>query len=77
MITLTGLTQQQVEICDQLWACDSMEAVKEFINSMPTPSLKVEAKAMYLMILAATVDDEIQTEEDCSEAQSLLSKFRG
>ena len=75
MITISGLNQRQAEMCDRIWNCQTIDDVDNFINSMPTPSLRKEARMMQHLILAAVFDNEVQTADDCYQARQILSKF--
>ena len=55
MITLQGLTQKDVEICNLLWNCDSIEAVEAMVNAMP-PAYKNRAVVMRELMTAAQLD---------------------
>ena len=62
MITIEGLTQKDIEICNLLWNCDSVEAVDAMVNAMP-PAYKNRAVVMRELMTAAQLD----TVEDIDE----------
>ena len=63
MITLQGLSKQDVEICKLLWNCDSIEAVEAMVNAMP-PAYKQRAVVMRELMTAATLDQVEDVNED-------------
>ena len=62
MIKLEGLTAQDVQICQLLWNCDSVEAVDTMVRAMP-PAYKQRAVVMRELMTAAQLD----TVEDIDE----------
>ena len=63
MITLQGLATQDVQICNLLWNCDSVEAVDAMVNAMP-PAYKKRAVVMRELMTAATLDQLEDVHED-------------
>ena len=77
MVTIAGLTQEQTEICDALWACDSQADVEAYIASLETAEDRHEARVMQTMIMAAICDEEAQTYDDCYAARNILDRISG
>jgi hypothetical protein len=73
MVTIANLTQEQVELCDKLWACDTVEDVQAFISGLPEDE-QHEAKVMQTMMLSAIIDDEVNTQDDCDVARNILDR---
>jgi hypothetical protein len=71
MITLQGLSKQDVEICKLLWNCDSIEAVEAMVNAMP-PAYKQRAVVMRELMTAATLD---QVEDVNENITALLQRI--
>ena len=63
MITLQGLSKQDVQICNLLWNCDTVEAVDAMVNAMP-PAYKQRAVVMRELMTAATLDQLEDVHED-------------
>jgi hypothetical protein len=63
MITLQGLSKQDVQICNLLWNCDTVEAVDAMVNAMP-PAYKNRAVVMRELMTAATLDQLEDVHED-------------
>jgi hypothetical protein len=55
MITIEGLTQKDVEICNLLWNCDSVEAVDRMVAAMPQ-AYKQRAHVLRELMTAAALD---------------------
>ena len=62
MIKLEGLSEKDVQICQLLWNCDSIEAVDAMVKAMP-PAYKQRAVIMRELMTAAQLD----TVEDIDE----------
>lgn len=77
MVMIANLTQEQVELCDQLWACDTMDDVENFIASLPSDEDRHEARVLQTMMLAAICDEEVQTYDDCGAARNILDRVSG
>lgn len=55
MINIEGLSKQDVQICNLLWNCDSIEAVDTMVRAMP-PAYKQRAVIMRELMIAAQLD---------------------
>jgi hypothetical protein len=62
MIKLEGLTQSDIQICNLLWNCDSVEDVDAMVKAMP-PAYKTRAVVLRELLTAAQLD----TVEDIHE----------
>ena len=71
MITLEGLSKQDVQICNLLWNCDSVEAVDAMVNAMP-PAYKQRAEVMRELMTAAALD---QVEDVNENITALLQRI--
>ncbi len=59
MITIEGLSPKDVEICNLLWNCDSVEAVDAMVRAMPTA---YKSRAVVLReVMTAAVLDQVET----------------
>ena len=56
MITIEGLTQKDIEICNLLWNCDSIEAVDRMVAAMPQ-AYKQRAQSLRELMTAAALDN--------------------
>jgi hypothetical protein len=74
MITLTGLTANQVALLDEMWACDTVEDFDELLETLE-PSERSEALRLQRMVLLAELDNVI-AESPLTEANEMLDKFR-
>ena len=61
MITLEGLTQQQVQIAEMLWKCNSLEDVDRLVRNMPD-SYRQDAVVLKELMVAASLDSYEETE---------------
>ena len=63
MIRLEGLTKQDIQICNLLWNCDTLEAVDAMVKAMP-PAYKSRAVVMRELMTAAQLDTIEDIHED-------------
>ena len=61
MITLEGLSQQQMQIAEMLWKCNSLEDVNRLVRNMP-PTYRQDAVLVKELLIAAGLDDVQETE---------------
>ena len=61
MITLEGLTHQQVQIAEMLWKCNSLEDVDRLVRNMPD-SYRQDAVVLKELMVAASLDSYEETE---------------
>jgi hypothetical protein len=61
MITLEGLTQQQMQIAEMLWKCHSLEEVDRLVRNMP-PTYRQDAVTLKELMIAAGLDSYEETE---------------
>jgi len=61
MITLEGLTQQQVQIAEMLWKCNSLEDVDRLVRNMPQ-SYRKDAVILRELMIAASLDSYQETQ---------------
>ena len=55
MIKLEGLSAKDIQICNLLWNCDTLEAVDAMVKAMP-PAYKNRAVVMRELMTAAQLD---------------------
>jgi hypothetical protein len=61
MITLEGLSQQQMQIAEMLWKCNSLEDVERLVRNMP-PTYRQDAVLVKELLIAAGLDEVQETE---------------
>lgn len=71
-ITLEGLTQQQYQIADLLWNCDSQESVEQLMSAMPK-AYQRDARVIHQLMIAATMD---QYEGITEDVQAEINRIR-
>ena len=74
MIEINGLTQYQVSLLDEMWACDTMADFEEFMEALD-PEDRAEALRLQRMILLAEMDNLV-AQMPLTEANSVLDRFR-
>jgi len=63
MIRLEGLSQKDVDICNLLWNCDTVEDVDRMVAAMP-PAYKQRAVVLRQLLTAAQLDTVEDIHED-------------
>lgn len=61
MITLTGLTRQQVQIADLIWNCGTQAEVDQLIRNMPN-AYRRDAVTLRELMIAAALDQVEDTQ---------------
>ena len=74
MIKLEGLSEQDVQICQLLWNCDSIEAVDTMVRAMP-PAYKQRAVIMRELMTAAQLDTVEDIDEDITAYLQRISSL--
>lgn len=70
-ITLTNLTQYQVEMLDMMWSLDSFDEFTEWQDSLDAEDKQL-SQSLADAVLLASMDEII----DCTEANQVLAQFR-
>jgi len=74
MINIQGVTQEQADILDQIWVCETEEDVLELREAMD-PSQWHMLDILIEAIALGMIDDTVETEVDCAQAREILSIF--
>lgn len=74
-IQLQGLTKQQRQIADMIWACDSQQAVQNLKQSLP-PEYRRDAETVYQLMIAAVMDQH-QGIDDYAKAVINRCRYAG
>ena len=74
MIKLEGLTAQDVQICQLLWNCDTIEAVDAMVKAMP-PAYKKRAVIMRELMTAAQLDQVKDIHEDITHYLQRIARL--
>jgi hypothetical protein len=74
MIQINGLTDTQVALLDEMWACDSMEELDEFLETLH-PSDRLQAIQLQRLVLLAELDNHV-AQMPLTEANAVLDRFR-
>jgi len=74
MLEIRGLTDTQVALLDEMWACDSMEELNEFLETLD-PSDRLQAIRLQYLVLLAELDEHV-AKMPLDEAHKVLDRFR-
>ena len=73
--TIEGLNARQRVLADIIWSCNTAEAVKGFIRSLPTRDQRDEAESIVELMKLAVADQCYDGISEMNEAQSVLDKI--
>jgi hypothetical protein len=59
---ITGLTKQDVELCNLMWSCDSLADVERMITALP-PAYKARAQTLQQLMVADQLDEVSTVDE--------------
>ena len=74
MITINGLSEHQVALLDEMWACETMEDLDEFMETLDSAD-RAEAERLQRLVLLAQLDEHV-AQMPLTEANKVLDKFR-
>jgi len=75
-INITGITERQSDILDQIWMCKTEDELFELRMALE-PDEQLEMELLIESIVLACLDSEIESETDCVEARNALNALRG
>lgn len=71
---IDGLNTRQVEICDQLWACDTMIEIEKYLDTLSTKEQQ-QAKTLIILIALQYQDQEVEEMTSYPDAERLFSRL--
>lgn len=73
-MTIDGLTEEDVVILDEMWAIDSREELKLYLNGL---SSRKRQKAITLleMVTLSSIDDNVNAMDKYPEAEMMLKSI--
>jgi len=75
MPTIKGLTENQVALLDEMWACDSFEEFENFLECLD-PTDRAEAMRLQRLLLVEMLDEEMAAQNEYPEANMVIDRFR-
>lgn len=74
MMRIDGLTSQQVQILDELWACDTVEEMQIYLETKTTEEIE-EVITLREMIVLSHVDEDVEAMDTYPEAEQMLASI--
>ena len=74
MIQINGLTDTQVALLDEMWACDTMEELDEFLDTLH-PSDRQQAMQLQRMMLIEALDEDMKAMCEFPAARDVLANI--
>jgi hypothetical protein len=71
MITINGLTKQQVRMLDEMWELETMQEMAEWMENLPAERRQM-AELLQEMLILASIDEDL---DELSDATQVLEKF--
>lgn len=68
---LNGLTMEQCELLDQMWALETVEELRVFIDSQE-PSVQREIMTLRELLILGGIDDEVDEMKTYPDAEQML-----
>ena len=68
---LDGLTMEQCELLDQMWALETIEELRVFIDSQE-PSAQREIMILRELLILGGIDDEVDEMKTYPDAEQML-----
>lgn len=66
-----GLTETQVALLDEMWACDTMEDFEEFLETLD-PAERAEALRLQRLVLIESLDEHVAKMQQYPDAKRVL-----
>ena len=74
-ITIQVRSSFQKALLEVLWGMDTLEQCWAFRDSLPNAQQRAICTAMIQLLAVEYIDQQIETEADCAEAQAILSQY--
>lgn len=72
---IRGLTDRQVELCDMLWDCATMEDVHTLMNSLPAVE-KPQAETLMEIMVQESREEELSLMERYPDAEAMIERLK-
>lgn len=73
MIRLEGLTRHQVQLCDQLWECESESDIQELIRELSAEDAR-ELATLQTMILQEAMEEQLEQMQYYPDAEAVVAR---
>ena len=73
-MTIDGLTERQVQLCDMLWACDTMEDVQELMDQLYEPE-RQQAETLMQIMIQDSLEEELAGMTRYPDAEKIFKKM--
>jgi len=75
MPTIRNLTENQVALLDEMWACESFEEYENFLECLD-PADRAEAESLQNLLLIECLDEEFASQTEYPDASRVIDQFR-
>jgi hypothetical protein len=71
MIEIKGLSDRQVSLLDEMWACNTYEDFEEFLETLES-SDRAEAERLQRLVLVESLDEDMKSMCEFPAARNVL-----
>jgi hypothetical protein len=75
MPTIRNLTENQVALLDEMWACESLEEYETFLDCLD-PADRKEAENLQKLLLIECLDEDLASQTEYPDANRVIDQFR-
>jgi hypothetical protein len=73
-MTIDGLTERQVQLCDALWACDTLVEVEKMLSGLGTADRQAAETLMQIMV-QDSLEEELAGMTRYKDAEKIFKKM--
>lgn len=75
MVTLTGLTEAQAEMCEVLWNLETQHEVDQYMKSLSSNECQM-AQTLIQMMIQESVEDQVNSQDYIKEIDDILNDYK-
>ena len=72
---IEGLTNRQVELCDALWDCETMDEVETMLYTL-TPSERMQAETLMQIMVMNEQDEQLELMDRYPDAEAMIERLK-
>ena len=72
---IEGLTKRQVELCDALWDCESLDEVETMLYTL-TPSERMQAETLMQIMVMNEQDEQLELMDRYPDAEAMIERLK-
>ena len=72
---IEGLTNRQVELCDALWDCETMDEVETMLYTL-TPSERMQAETLMQIMVMEEQEEQLELMDRYPDAEAMIERLK-